>query len=419
MFNVNLAQSQQLVDKVNGEFYGQFNYPWPPIFFQSFVDSGMQTMLNHDLGYFSSARVPEHAKIWVAGCGTNQALITALKFPQATVVGTDISKQSLEICQKNIDNLGVTNLKLYERSINEVDYKEEFDYIICTGVIHHNANPEFTLMKLSDALSKDGVLELMVYNYYHRITTTACQKAIKNLCGSATDFNLQLDLTKRLIDTYPAKNLMSDFLSAYKHSQGAELADAFIQPVEYSYTVESLNKLLNTCGLEYLLPCANQFDKERKTHYWNMEFGDTELKRRYQQLPDHSRWNITNLIMLNESPMLWFYIQKKDSTYNRRSEKEIVEEFFQTKFEKFMSLTQEYILDKSGTYQLDPTQKFFPPADSSSDELSAYILNNLDSNLTMRDVFRKLGVEESFQNINRVRINLTTVQFPYLSAVES
>ena len=83
---------------------------------------------------------------------------------------------SLVVCQSTASQIGIRNLALENKSINDVNYKEEFDYIICTGVIHHNADPIGTLNKLAAALKPDGILELMVYNYCHRFQTTEWAK---------------------------------------------------------------------------------------------------------------------------------------------------------------------------------------------------------------------------------------------------
>ena len=94
-----LTESQDSVDGLLAKFYRRFPWPWQPIKFDYLEDADFGiNMLNQDLGDFSHRTVPRNAKIWVAGCGTNQALHTALKFPNASVVGSDLSSKSLELC---------------------------------------------------------------------------------------------------------------------------------------------------------------------------------------------------------------------------------------------------------------------------------------------------------------------------------
>jgi SAM-dependent methyltransferase len=73
--------------------------------------------------------------------------------------------------------LGLANISFRNESINEIDYKDEFDYVLCTGVIHHNADHRIPLTKISSALRRYGLLELMVYNRYPRLTFNAIQEA--------------------------------------------------------------------------------------------------------------------------------------------------------------------------------------------------------------------------------------------------
>src|SRR6266478_1638497 len=162
---------QERVNLLNRDFYGRFPYPWAPMTFPSFKDPAFETiMLNQSIGDCEHCTVRPDAKIWVAGCGTNQAIYTALRFPAASIIASDLSDSSLEVCFRHARQLGVTNLVLRYQDINTVDYVNVFDYVICTGVVHHNAHPSLTLTKIAQATKQDGVLELMVYNTFHRTT---------------------------------------------------------------------------------------------------------------------------------------------------------------------------------------------------------------------------------------------------------
>src|SRR5262245_44492402 len=94
-----LAESAEDIDRLNARFYGRFPYPWQPVKFDAVEDDELETvMLNQDVGDFTHRRIPIDARVWIAGCGTNQAVQAALRFPNARVLGTDISPASLELC---------------------------------------------------------------------------------------------------------------------------------------------------------------------------------------------------------------------------------------------------------------------------------------------------------------------------------
>jgi SAM-dependent methyltransferase len=150
---------QAAVDAANAEFYSAFPYPWPPMAFPRLEDPRFEAvMLNQSFGDFTHRTVPADGRIWVAGCGTNQAVYTALRFPEAAVLGSDLSAASLELASRNAKTLGLDHLTLRQESLNQVTYAGEFDHIICTGVIHHNADPAHALRALSLSLRPGGVL---------------------------------------------------------------------------------------------------------------------------------------------------------------------------------------------------------------------------------------------------------------------
>lgn len=415
-FNTLLLHSRQQVDQINKKFYGRYNYPWPPSSFPAYPANISRQFLNQDIGSWDHKRIPENARIWVAGCGTNQALFTALRFPECHVLGTDISVNSLRECRKNADQIGVSNLQLEESNLNEIDFIEAFDYIICTGVIHHNANPPATLEKISAALKPNGVLELMVYNYYHRLLSTSCQKAIRSFYDYDTNIDLETELTliKRLIHGFPFKNLMGDFLRSHAGIHEAEMADTLIQPVEYSYTIESLEKMADDANLEYLSSCVNQFDKIRDSFNWNTNFTDPYLKNLYESLPDSKRWQITNLLMLETSPMLWFYFQRKDADYTRKTELETGNEFLRTKFSPASFHINNYELDNNGDYLVNEPGTASPGIPK--DETARKFLNLLSRGYTVENAFTTLNIPTTIYHITNMRLKLTSSGFPYLLA---
>src|SRR5580700_2281523 len=110
--NLMLIQSPQQVDDLNSAFYSRFPYPWRPQTFDFVGDPHLHAkLLNQNIGNWELEAIPEDPKIWVAGCGTNQAIYTALRFPQGQVTGSDLSPKSLELCAQTADELKLTNLK--------------------------------------------------------------------------------------------------------------------------------------------------------------------------------------------------------------------------------------------------------------------------------------------------------------------
>jgi SAM-dependent methyltransferase/alpha-ketoglutarate-dependent taurine dioxygenase len=421
--NLVLVESIDGVDKLNADFYGRFPYPWRAVILEYFQDPQFETvMLNQNAGDWGHGLLPPNPKIWIAGCGTNQAVLTALRFPAASVVGSDVSDSSLRTCGAAARALGVKNLELRQESINQVTYREEFDLIMSTGVIHHNADPQATLGKISAALKPGGVLELMVYNRFHWTVPAAFQKAIRILGGDAArdaaatgvDFDAELALAKSIIGELPQETMIG-LVAGYRENSDEMLADELLQPVLHSYTVETLAEMAAACGLEILLPCLNAFDKTEEKYTWNMRFTSPELRAAYDALPDLRRWQVTNLLLREKSPQLWFYLQRTDSGRRRKSEREVCEEFLDTRFVRNEIVQRAYVQSADSTFKLLPNPLRWPAAPP--DPTCERIMREADGSATMREIFRRLEIEPTFENVDRARVMLTTSAFPYLKAM--
>lgn len=420
--NLLLVESPDSVDKINAGFYGRFPYPWTASKFECLSDPRFNSdMLNQELGDWTHATVRPDARIWVAGCGTNQAVFTALRFPEATVVGSDVSATSLEICGATARALGIKNLELRHESLNHVPYREQFDYVLCTGVIHHNADPGATLARLSGALKPSGVMELMVYNRFHWVIPVAFQQAMRMLCsghGEVSDFEAELDVTRRVIQNPPESLLLRTFLSRYdSDSSESMLADELLQPVLYSYTVDSLRDMAGECNLEVLLPCLNQFDRVAETYNWNLRFKDAAARELYETLPDERRWQIANLLLLENSPMIWFYLQRTDSGRARKSERQVCDEFLATVFEPATSTQSNFVRTEGGGFERTQSPVPFPVAPPHASVRA--VLAAADGRTPMREIFERLRLPTDFHTVNAARLRLTTPAFPYLRAVRA
>ncbi len=401
-------------EELLAHFYGKYPWPWRPLRFEFLSDPLFETtMLNQDVGDWEHQTVPPDAQVWVAGCGTNQAIITALRFPQAQIIASDISRSSLDLAKKTADQLQLKNLELREESINEVSYKEEFHYIICTGVIHHNADPQKTLAMLSKALRPEGILELMVYNRFHRLVTSAFQKAMRIFSeDKQVDFEEQLRTAKQIIAQEEIKNGLEKAFVQFMEWSDVDLADLLIQPVEHSYTVESLASLVDDCDLYLSAPCLSPYAKFLAKNSWEMEFDNLELEKRYWFLPDIKRWQMTNLLWHEKSPLLWFYLRKKGQGKNYS---EICRSMLKQKF-CLAQTEQRMYLQKEEDYILAPQKIPYP---TGRQEKEKSILSQINPTLSLGDILEKEGTSLNLSSLHKIRLHLTSSAFPYLQSTSS
>src|SRR5215469_18809566 len=108
-------------------------------------------------------------EILVAGCGTSQAAVHALREPGARITAIDISETSLRHTRELQHKYGLRNLELHRLAIENVgELGRVFDQIVCTGVLHHLSDPDIDLASLRSVLGPNGAMHLMVYASYGR-----------------------------------------------------------------------------------------------------------------------------------------------------------------------------------------------------------------------------------------------------------
>src|SRR5262245_37656912 len=108
--------------------------------------------------------------ILIAGCGTWQAARYALCRPAARIVGIDVSATSIEHTERLKRKYDLTNLEIRQLRVEQIgELKQRFDLIVCTGVIHHLADPDAGMRALRSVMKPDGAMHLMVYAPYGRI----------------------------------------------------------------------------------------------------------------------------------------------------------------------------------------------------------------------------------------------------------
>jgi 2-polyprenyl-3-methyl-5-hydroxy-6-metoxy-1,4-benzoquinol methylase len=422
--NIEFASTVKAAESAVAGFYSAYPYPWraqtldyvdEPRFYARFL---AQELANG----ISIARDDREARIWVAGCGTNQAIITALHFPEARVVGSDISAKSLELAERTARDVGLQNLSLRQESLVEAGYVERFDLVICTGVIHHNKEPAVALAALARALKRDGLLELMVYSRFVRNLTSAFQRAVRIVGGlelqdggpGAHDFAEDMGTARELLSTVQPGSWLESLLGGFDYAHEAALADALVNPVEHSFTVRSLAALARRCGLRVAAPCVNAFDAANGTYDWELRPPEGRTRERYRALSDLERWYVTNLVRFERAPHLWFYLQREDAGHVIPSVAELCGWFLETIFERAGGSQRGFVLGDDEHYHPIPRVVSLPRGMPEQHARSVFSL--VDGRRPMRELMHEARCAPDVATTNAVRLALTTTQHPYTVA---
>jgi SAM-dependent methyltransferase len=235
------------------EFYDHHPYPPPMRDLDAELagwSDGTRRRIEHARVWPTSAYRDDH-EILVAGCGTSQAARYAARYPRAHVTGIDVSPASLHATRRLVERHDLTNLELHELPIEEVaSLGRSFDYVVCTGVLHHLADPATGLRALREALAPAGALRLMVYATYGRYGVHLIQNYCRRLGIAPTPGEIAdlVDTLRELPTGHPLSHALRD---TPDFRDDDALADALLNPRDRSYTVPELLDLVDTAGLRF------------------------------------------------------------------------------------------------------------------------------------------------------------------------
>ena len=178
--------------------------------------------------------------VLIAGCGTWQAAKYALLHPAARVVAVDVSPTSLEHTEALKRKYELTNLDTRQLAIENVHHlDQQFDFIICTGVLHHLADPDVGLRALRSRLRPDGAMYLMVYAPYGRTGVYMLQDYCRRLgIGTSTKEITDLITVLQMLPQYHP--LLVTQGGSREFWNGDALADALLNPRDRAYSVPEL-----------------------------------------------------------------------------------------------------------------------------------------------------------------------------------
>lgn len=303
------------------ELYNRYSYPAPTGLTRANQPFYHVDRLNYVLQRRSERYLPRRMNIWVPGCGTQLAVWVALNFPESQVFGTDLSGKQVEFSADLARQLGIRNLELRVENILERVPANRYDFILCTGVLHHLEDPVRGLEILRGDLKKNGVAQIMVYNRWHRYLNHAFQNALALLVG--TDRGLEekhgtaLQLIQAITESKVCEPLKSYLGKTDWKGKTDQLADTLLHPLETSFSVNSLIDYLHQGGMR---KAAWVNPKE-----WELSqyIKDKQLLAKTAELNDRARAQLVYLLAGESSPMLELYVERNDEpAMNAYSESE-------------------------------------------------------------------------------------------------
>ena len=200
----------------------------------------------------------------VAGGGTGDATIflaEQLKKTNAEVVYLDMSQASIDLARRRAEIRGLSNITWVHASLLDLPALGlgAFDYINCSGVLHHLANPDAGLQALRSVLRKgSGALGLMVYATAGRTGVYQMQSLMRLVNQSTVQLGderqRKIANTRDLLTSLPASNWFKRGEDLHHdHRIGdAGIYDLLLHSQDRSYSVGELFDWLQTDNAMHL-----------------------------------------------------------------------------------------------------------------------------------------------------------------------
>jgi SAM-dependent methyltransferase len=194
----------------------------------------------------------------VAGGGTGDACIMIAqqlvdRRCPGEVVYLDLSAASRQICEARAKARGLRNIQFLTGSLLDLPSMAigEFDYIDCTGVLHHLPDPAAGMRALASVLEPDGGMGVMLYGEYGRSGVYPLQELLRTLAPLSMALEDRLAMAKRLIRFLPTTNLFrrNPYLNDHVTGGDAGLYDLLLHSCDRAFTVPDIGTMAAACGL--------------------------------------------------------------------------------------------------------------------------------------------------------------------------
>lgn len=167
------------------------------------------------------------------GCGTGEFAILAAK-NGAKVEGFDFNEISIQIAKKNSKKLKIKNCKFFKKEFFKI--KKKFDFVICTGVLHHLPNPYDGLKYLKSRVKSNGFLFIAFGLDSSNISHNLLKLIVRNWGKS----DIEITKASKLL----FRNHIDRSIKFGLRKEDSVIADQFINTQHYFLNLEKLYKIL-------------------------------------------------------------------------------------------------------------------------------------------------------------------------------
>ncbi|GAF80585.1 unnamed protein product, partial [marine sediment metagenome] len=171
-----------------------------------------------------------------------------------------------------------------------------FDYINCSGVLHHLDSPADGLAALTSVLKDDGALGLMLYGRYGRTGVYQMQQLMRLINHGEHRSRAMVENTKEVLASLPNTNWLKrtpTLIGEKDQLDDAEIFDIFLHAKDRPYSVLEVYDLLDRENLhlvEFLYEERAMYDYQFAFRGEGLQRQVARLPRRYQQAAAELFW---------------------------------------------------------------------------------------------------------------------------------
>jgi len=200
----------------------------------------------------SVAAKPGAARILVAGCGTGQnAIATARRFADSTVLAVDLSLASLAYAKRKTDELGLSNITYRQADLLTLGaLKERFDLVEASGVLHQLEDVLAGWRVLAGLVEAGGFMRIGLYSERGRRHITHARQFIAARGFEATPDGIRRARAAILAAKDDA--LLAPVARSEDFYSLSGCRDLLFHVQELRFTLPQIATMIEALGLEFL-----------------------------------------------------------------------------------------------------------------------------------------------------------------------
>ena len=166
--------------------------PYPRWRYTSFpINQSFQNFIKSKHLLIDNQPKKNNYEILIAGCGTGHQVVQYSGIINSNICAIDLSASSLSFAKRTAYELEIKNVNFLNMDILDINVlNKKFDFIICSGCLHHMQKPEEGLRSLLNVLNNDGFLYIGLYSKIARIEIHWVRQYIKKHLIEVSESNM-------------------------------------------------------------------------------------------------------------------------------------------------------------------------------------------------------------------------------------